>query len=144
MTPERAAAEILELLEEAKRLGGSSISTELENFLKELSACGGLKKKSTRRPGTSTPRPTSRRKDPLQVAKTIEELAKKLRDAFQSDQRFEEVIRRPEAQGLSKANVVTLYNRVFETQHKFSAKLTKPDLFEAIRKERIKRVRAGM
>lgn len=145
MTPAEAAKEITKLLQEAERRGMPAISADLHLFLQELAVCGGLKKKSTRRAGSS---PSGRRprgrKDEAEVAKTIDELAAKLKSAFQSDERFEEVISRPEAQSLSKANVVTLYNRVFETNHKFAAKLTKPDLFEAIRKERIKRVRAGM
>lgn len=145
MKPAQAAKEIEKLLREAERLGATPISAQLSSFLQELAACDGLKKKSTRRAGSSSPpRPPRARKDEAEVAKTIDELAAKLRGAFQSDERFEEVISRPEAQGLSKANVVVLYNRVFETKHKFPAKLTKPDLFEAIRKERIKRVRAGM
>lgn len=78
------------------------------------------------------------------MSKTIDELAAKLREAFASDSSFEEAINAPTVQKLSKSNVVTLFNRVFETSREFPKSLTKPDLFNAIRRERVARVRGGM
>ncbi len=77
------------------------------------------------------------------MSKTIEELATKLRNAFESDSSFEAAINEPKVQKLSKPNVVTLFNRVFNTTRAFPKSLTKPDLFNAIRRERINRVRGG-
>lgn len=77
------------------------------------------------------------------MSKTIDELAQKLRDAFNSDDRFESALNDPRVQGLSKANVVTLYNRVFEEPRRLAKSMTKPEVFNAIRRERISRVRSG-
>jgi hypothetical protein len=76
------------------------------------------------------------------TAKTIEQLAAKLRETFMSDASFEAAVSEAAASNLSKENVVQLYNRLFDTNRKFSKALTKPDLFNAIRRDRIARVRA--
>ncbi|MEZ5972491.1 MAG: hypothetical protein R3C31_11830 [Hyphomonadaceae bacterium] len=75
------------------------------------------------------------------MAKSIEELARKLRDAFESEAQFETVLKDPTTQALSKANVVTLYKKVFDVARPLSKSLTKPDVFNAIRRERINWVR---
>lgn len=147
MKPGAAAAEIVALLEEAERLGGSKMSPELSEFLRELADSGGLKKSARRTRGTSTggaggrvPRPP---RDEATMSKTIDELAAKLQSAFASDTSFEEVMNEPVVQKLSKPNVVVLFNRVFRTHREFPKSLTKPDLFNAIRRERVARVRGS-
>lgn len=77
------------------------------------------------------------------MSKTIEELASRLRDAFQNQASFETVLRAPETQGLSKANIVTLYNQVFRPEQPLAKSLTKPEILNAMRRERINRVRGG-
>lgn len=76
------------------------------------------------------------------MAKTIEDLAVKLRAAFDSDDQFERLLQEPHTQKLSKANVVSLFKSVFGTERPLGKSLTKPDMFNAIRRERISRMRA--
>jgi hypothetical protein len=149
MKTAEAAKEILALLEEGARRGVASPSADLRLFLNELSASGGLKKprkvrKLTTKTGGSkgsTPRVGVRPKRPtgVEMAKTIEELANKLRDAFESAASFETVLNDPQTQALSKANVVTLYNRLFDQQP--APSMTKPEIFNAMRRERINWIR---
>lgn len=149
MTPRQAAKEIVALLKEAEDV--TAPSAELRAFLDDLAKSPGLKKprvnrRTTAGGGTSvgtTPRVGERTKRPTEVemAQTIEELAKKLNDAFNSDERFEAVMTEVEAQPLTKSNVVTLYQRVFKSARAPSTSLTKPELFNALRKARIKQVR---
>ncbi|MBY0563718.1 MAG: hypothetical protein K2P58_05965 [Hyphomonadaceae bacterium] len=71
------------------------------------------------------------------MAKTIDELAKALRDAFDNPTVFETVLNAPETQALSKASVATLYSRVFRSEQPPSRSMTKPELFRAMKRERI-------
>ncbi len=151
MKPADAAKEILALAEASARLGGPAPSEALRTFLDELAVSPGLKavRKSTRtgkgdsasgatRVGTRAKWSTE-----AEMSKTIDDLARRLREAFNSDDRFESVLSDPQTQKLSKANIVTLYNRVFEEPRPLSKSMTKPDVFNAIRRERISRVRSG-
>lgn len=149
MKTTQAAKEIIALLEEAVSRGASSPSAELRGFLDELALSPGLKKprkkaetKSRRTSSGSEPRVGTRRKRPeVDMSKTIEELAARLRDAFENQSSFENVLSAPETQGLSKANIVTLYKRVFGPEQPLSKSLTKPEIINAMRRERINRVR---
>jgi hypothetical protein len=144
----QAAKELIALLEEAQRRGATAPSDELRLFLNELAESGGLKKprkkKVTSKAGVSTvatPRVGARPKRPTgaAMAKTIEDLAKRLRDSFENASSFETVLTAPETQSLSKANVVTLYSRVFNQAPAKS--MSKPEIFSAMRRERINWVR---
>lgn len=148
MKTSQAAREIIALLEEGRRRGASAPSDDLRQFLDELALSGGLKKprktKVSSKTGvskTATPRVGARPKRPtgVEMAKTIEELAKKLRESFENPSSFETVLSDPQTQALSKANVVTLYSRVFEQPPARS--MTKPEIFSAMRRERINWVR---
>lgn len=144
MTPKQAANEILRLLAELEMLGGSSASPDLMKFLASLQA---RKERKVRLTGASDAAPKTsvakrRVRDPAAMSKTIEELAAKLRTHFMSDAQFEVVMSEVANSNLSKDNVVQLYNAVFETDRKFGKSMTKPDLFNAIRRDRIARVRA--
>ena len=148
MNTSQAAKELIALLQEGQRRGTPAPSEELQRFLSELSESGGLKKprkkKVTSKTGVSkaaSPRVGARPKKPTgaEMAKTIEELAKKLRDSFENPSSFETVLNDPQTQGLSKANVVTLYNHVFEQQP--SKSMSKPEIFNAMRRERINWIR---
>lgn len=148
MNTSQAAREIIALLEEGRQRGATGPSEELRLFLGELAESGGLKKprkkKVTSSAGVSKvakPRVGSRPKRPTgaEMAKTIEELARRLRDSFENPSSFETMLNDPQTQALSKANVVTLYNRVFEQTP--SRSMTKPEIFNAMRRERINWVR---
>lgn len=76
------------------------------------------------------------------MAKTIEQIADKLRANFMSDTNFEAAMSEATECGLTRDNVVQLYNKLFDTERKFGKSVTKPDLFNAIRRDRIARVRA--
>lgn len=145
-----AARAIVALLEEGRRRGAPAPSEELRAFLAELSASPGLRKPVNRRrtPGTGISiRTASRvgarteRATEADMAKTIDEMAQKLRGAFDSEERFETVLADPKTKKLSKAGVVTLYNSVFESPRPLARSMTKPEIFNAIRRERINRVR---
>ena len=149
MTPKQAAKEISALLDEAEARGVHA-SSDVRAFLRELEASAGLKKprKETATPsgqispGDSGSRVASRPKRPVvDMSKTIEELAARLRDAFENSSSFETVLSAPETKGLSKANIVTLYNRVFQPEQPLPKSLTKPEILNAMRRERINRVR---
>jgi hypothetical protein len=145
-----AASQIIALLKEGAARGTRPPSAELLAFLTELAVSPGLKKprkkaetKNKKSSSGAAPRVGSRRKRPTEaeVSKTIEELAQKLRNAFENQASFESVLSAPETQALSKANVVTLYNRVFNPEEPLSTSLTKPEIFGAMKRERINRVR---
>lgn len=145
-----AAKQIIALLEENEARGGSSVSPDLRAFLEELAASPGLKKprkksetKSRKTLVETAPRVGTGRKRPTEVemSKTIDELAARLRSAFENQASFETVLTGAEAQGLSKANIVTLYNQVFQPEQPLSKSLTKPEILNAMRRERINRVR---
>lgn len=149
MKTSKAAQEINALLEWSVARGAPSPSVELRAFLNELALSPGLKKprkkaetKSGESSGNVAPRVGARRKPPeVDMSKTINELAQRLRDAFQNPASFETVLNDPSTQGLSKANVVTLFSRVFEPEQPLSKSLTKPEMFNAMRRERINWVR---
>lgn len=150
MKPSDAATEIHSLADELLARGGAAMSDDLRVFLAELSSISTLpvrkstrstarqSETKTRRVGTSPKRPSK-----AEMSKTIDELAKKLRETFNSDDSFEKLLSDPVVQGLSKANVVDLYKRVFDAPRPLAKSLTKPDVFNAIRRERITRVRSG-
>lgn len=75
------------------------------------------------------------------MSETIQQLAARLERAFENDSNFEAAVSQAEASGLSKDNVVELYNRVFQTSRNFPKSVTKPGLFKAIRQDRLKKVR---
>lgn len=148
MKTSQAAQELITLLEEGVRRGLPAPSEELRLFLSELATCGGLKKPRKRKVTSGTgvskgakPRVGTRPKRPTgaEMAKTIEELAQRLRDSFESSSSFEAVLNDPQVQALSKANVVTLYSRLFEQPPAKS--MTKPEILSAMRRERINWVR---
>ena len=151
MKPSEAAKEIRELAADLKRLSGLDLSPELLAFLDELEVSPGLKavrKSKTPAVGSSpkkTPRVGARpkRDTEAEMSKTIDEIAKKLKDAFNSDDGFERALTDPQVQTLSKAHVVTLYNRVFEQPRPLAKSMTKPEVLNAFRRERISRVRSG-
>lgn len=144
MKPEEAVREIVALLAELERLGGAVPSPALRKFLRSLEA-RNKNNLELRSEGSPSRRPrvaAGGKKDSALMAKTIDELASKLRENFMSDTAFEATVNEAAASGLSKDNVVALYNRLFETKRTFPRSATKPDLFNAIRRDRIARVRA--
>jgi hypothetical protein len=143
MTPKQAAFELHKLLAELEASGGTRPSAELREFLNSLSKRTERKTQLTTANDHSPNGVAKRRvRDPAAMAKTIEELARRLRTHFMSDDQFEAAIAEAANSNLSKDNVVQLYNAVFETDRKFGKAMTKPDLFNAIRRDRIARVRA--
>jgi hypothetical protein len=143
MTPKQASAEIEALLAELEARGGTRASNELREFLASLSKKNERKTRLTTA-NDASPNRVARRpaRDPVAMAKTIEELAGKLRTHFMSDANFEAAMAEVANSNLTKDNVVKLYNAVFETDRKFGKALSKPDLLNAIRRDRIARVRA--
>lgn len=75
------------------------------------------------------------------MLETIQQLAARLQRSFESDAGFEAAISQAEASGLTKDNVVELYNRIFQTSRSFPKSVTKPALFKVIRQDRMKKVR---
>jgi len=144
MKPEEAVREISALLAELERLGGEKPSLALRSFLRSLANRNdhkvqlGISESPSKRLRVAK----SAKKDPALMSKTIEELAAKLRQNFMSDAAFEATVSEAAASGLSKDNVVSLYNQLFDTRRTFPRSATKPDLFNAIRRDRIARVRA--
>lgn len=151
MKTSEAARQIIALLEEGVTRGVPAASAELMTFLEELAQSPGLKK--SRKKLSTKSRTTSLgsearvkpRKPPKEVdmSKTIEEIAARLREAFGNQASFETVLNAPETQGLTKANIVTLYNRVFGSEQRLSKSLSKPEILNAMRRERINRVRGA-
>lgn len=145
MTPKQAVAELQSLLADLETRGGKMPSPELRAFLETLS------KRNARNARLSSANESSgskgvarkrRRPDPQTMAKTVEQLVAKLNAAFMSDASFEKVVQEAASSDLTKENVVKLYNELFATERKFPKSATKPDLFNAIRRDRIARVRA--
>lgn len=150
MTPSKAANEIIALAEELVRRGGPQMSPELREFVEQLGHTPGLKavRKSKRTDGKDSAdarRVGSRakRSTEAEMSKTIDELAQLLRDSFSSDDRFERALNDPRVQGLSKANVVILFKRLFDDSRPPPKSMTKPEVLNAMRRERISRVRSG-
>ena len=77
------------------------------------------------------------------MAQTIAELSARLKANFASDESFEQGVKALESSGLTKANVVKVYNAVFDTEKSFPKSVTKAALLNALRKDRIARVRAA-
>jgi len=145
MTPKEAISELQQLLGELKRLGGPNPSPELEAFLRELGRRNVRREALGNDVGPSGGTRVARKRrvrDLEAMARTIEELARKLRAAFKSDAQFEAVISEASKSDLTKDNVIKLYNTLFETNRKFGGS-TKPEVYNAIRRDRIARVRAG-
>lgn len=143
MKPEQAAAEIITLLQEGERRGAPAPSAALTQFLRRLSESKNSatlapqqSNKLQKRVGSARARLSE-----AEMSSTIDQIAAKLRAAFPSDAAFEALITEPTVQSLSKPNVVALFNRVFDTSRTFPKAVTKPDLFNAMRRERISRVR---
>jgi Glu-tRNA(Gln) amidotransferase subunit E-like FAD-binding protein len=138
--------ELRTLVSKANEFDGSSPSAALETFLKDLENGSLIFSKDTaeakpkRRASTSKAKP---KKDAETVARTISELSSKLRAAFTSDDSFEQTVQALETSGLSKENVIELYNSVFGANKTFPKSVTKQALFNAIRKDRIAKVRAS-
>ena len=152
MKTREAAHQIIALLQEGATRGAPVASAELMAFLQELAESPGLKKprnKLSTKSRTTSPssepraRPRTPRKE-VDMSKTIEELAARLREAFGNQASFENVLNAPETQGLTKANIVTLYTRVFGADQRLSKSLTKPEILNAMRRERINRVRGSL
>jgi hypothetical protein len=143
MTPKQAATELKMLLDELRRRGGSAPSPELNSFLESLGRRNVRKTRLSEATEPSREKVAKRRvRDPDAMAKTIKELAAKLRASFMSDLQFEAAVTEAAECKLTRDNVVQLYNELFETDRKFSKSASKPDVFNAIRRDRIARVRA--
>lgn len=95
-----------------------------------------MKTREARRAESTTPR---RRRGPQDVSQGVKDLIAKLRSAFGDDSTFEQTV--DDASKLPKAAIVEVYNGLFETSKKFPKSVTKPDLLNALRRERIARVR---
>lgn len=138
--------ELRTLVSKAQEYDGSFPSASLETFLKGLE--NGSLRVSKQAPQAKTKRSASKpnskpKRDAETVAKTISELSLKLKEAFGSDDRFEQTVQAVESSGLSKENVIALYNSVFGAEKSFPKSVTKEALFNAIRKDRIAKVRAA-
>jgi hypothetical protein len=135
-----AIKEIKELLADGQRHGARAPSGELLAFLESAS------KQIVKAPFTDAQKTTARRRTEPRtrgrerdVSKTIEELAVKLRSAFNQANEFDKLLALPETQRLTKSNVVQLFKRTFEATPR--GDMTKPELFDAFRRERIRHVR---
>lgn len=141
MKPSDAAEEIFSLLEEGTALGARAPSPALKEFLVSL-AERSVSESLTGTPNKPSKAHTKRRQRPgADMSGTIEMLAKRLRDAFASDSQFEEVLADESTQQLTKPNVVLLYQRTFDSSRVLPKTMTKPELFNQFRRERINRVR---
>jgi len=139
MNATEAAGETLKLLETLKALGGPSPSPELQSYLRK--ALGKSAQRSASPVGRSTSATAGRKSGKTNMFETIQQLAARLERAFENDSGFEAAVSQAEASGLTKDNVVELYNRVFRTSRNFPKNVTKPGLFKAIRQDRLKKVR---
>jgi len=138
--------ELRELASKAQALDGTTPSESLATFLKGLENGSLTVSKQTRDlkvKAKASPSKSRPKKDAETVAKTICELSSKLKATFSSDQSFEQTVQVVESSGLSKENVIELYNSIFETNKTFPKSVTKLALFDAIRKDRIAKVRAA-
>lgn len=152
MKPADAARELSRIVVASQRLGGPAPSPELQRFLADLAKASGLdavKKTKTsegrqKAGGASRVGSRAKRANGATMSKTIEQLAQKLRDAFQSDEQFERALADPEMQTLPKASMVVLYNCIFDEPRPIAKSMTKTEVFNAIRRERIARARSGI
>lgn len=138
--------ELRGLLDELKQSNGLVPSLALETFLKDLENGSLTVSAANRRLGTKSRASTLKskpKKDPAAVAKTISELSSRLMATFGSDDSFEQTVQAVESSGLTKENVIELYNTVFGANKAFPKSVTKQALFNAIRKDRIAKVRAA-
>jgi hypothetical protein len=138
--------ELRGLLAELEKSKGLVPSLALEIFLKDLENGSLTVMAAKKQLKTTSPASTSKskqKKDPATVAKTISELSSRLRATFGSDDSFEQTVRAVESSGLTKENVIELYNSVFGANKAFPKSVTKQALFNAIRKDRIAKVRAA-
>lgn len=152
MKPADAARELSRIIAASQQLGGPVPSAELQQFLLDLAAAPALR--AVKKSKTSKPSQTRggalrvgsrvKRASEATMSKTIEQLAQKLRNAFQSDEQFEQVLAGLEMQTLPKASVVVLYNRIFTEPRPIAKSMTKTEIFNAIRRERIARARGGI
>ncbi len=148
MKPEQAAEEILELLDELEHLRGRKPSKELVAFLSSMSSVNtpetiSKHPKQNRKAVAPKKRRPRKRKDPAAVAKTIQHLSIRLRENFSSDTQFEQSVQALAESGLTKANVIKVYNELFDTNKDFPKSVTKIALLKALRKDRIARIRAA-
>jgi hypothetical protein len=146
MNKQQAIKELNSLLSELENATGRRPSEGLRTFLSKLeNSSFTISSKSTgkaRRQKAPALRRGSR-KDPEAVAQTIAELSARLKANFASDESFEQGVKALESSGLTKANVVKVYNAVFDTEKSFPKSVTKAALLNALRKDRIARVRAA-
>lgn len=147
MKRKELVSEIKELLRRLENLDGTRPSADLETFLKDLEnealtfkRDDASEKPKRKRAATKAARS---RKDPDAVANTIADLAQRLRASFASDESFEANVQAVEASGLTKDAVVQVYNSVFGGNRTFPKSVTKQALLNAIRKDRIAKVRAA-
>ncbi len=146
MHKRQAIRELYSLLNELEEATGRRPSEGLKEFLSKLeNSSFTISSKTTgktRRHKSPVPRRASR-KDPQVVAQTIADLTAKLKANFASDESFEQSVKALESSGLTKATVVKVYNAVFDTDKSFPKSVTKAALLNALRKDRIARVRAA-
>jgi hypothetical protein len=143
-------AEILKLVLELESLGGSQPSDRLRSVLESDSDIV-VKKPATRTKQTSPVTSdaakvgarTSPKKDATKVTKTISEISTKLKQAFESDSSFEQGVRDLESSGLTKAHVAQVYKEVIGSSKTFPKSVTKEALLDALRKDRIMKIRAA-
>lgn len=147
MNNKKYVDEIEKLLRELELRGGPSPSDELVKFLKQIRVnplLGKSDKPSNKPPTRTTKKSESRRRrSPKDVSGTISELADRLRANFKSDEDFEKSVKELADSGLTKANVVKVYNSVFDSEKTFPTKTTKAALLTAFRKDRIAKLRAS-
>jgi Glu-tRNA(Gln) amidotransferase subunit E-like FAD-binding protein len=147
MNSNEILTELRSLIAELKSLGGSAPSTVLLEFVEGLENSSlSISSKTARKSATTSRSPKKRaakKQDPNAVAETIAELSTKLKEAFRNDESFEQTVQRLEESGLTKANVIKVYNAVFDTNKSFPKSVTKSSLLNTLRKDRISRVRAA-
>jgi hypothetical protein len=137
MTNAEAAAEILRLLESLEKLGGPRPSAALTAHLnKALSQTG---RSSSNRP----PEAASNGRTQTMAGQTVSDMAKRLRDAFNSDTEFNAVLDGQVAPKLKKDEVIELHEIVFARKKRFPRSISKKTLIEEFRSDRIAAVRAA-
>lgn len=143
-------AEIQRLISELEARGGSKPSEALRAALDSDSDIVVKKPASkTKQPSNSTTTSVpkrakkSNRKDASQVAYSISEITARLKQAFESDASFEAGVRDLETSGLSKAHVAEIYKEVIGSSKSFPKNATKDELLNALRKDRIMKLRAA-
>lgn len=146
MISHRLFEELLELLRDGRRRGVREPSPELAALLVSLakpsvnvSVGSGERSSSAARARVARPR---KKRAKIDMSHTISDLAAKLRAAFDEATEFEQVLTDPLTQSLTKPNVALLYKETFKSERSLPNGLTKPELFNVFRRERINRVRA--